>query len=167
MEILQLKEIKKKILRKLYNSHFLKSENISQKFLDKHINSPVFLYTLQDILVEKDFSPSKVLYLCTPLLNDLYEDGPNEWLVYLYNYALSKNFKDAVTIELDSKLTSGCEIFLRIYKVLCNIEKSISDSDCWQANYPLITLTDSEIEELDFRSHLWCTLPSYVFSTPT
>lgn len=149
MEILQLKEIKKKILRKLYNSHFLKSENISQKFLDKHINSPGFLYTLQDILVEKDFSPSKVLYLCTPLLSDLYESGPNEWLVYLYNYTLSKNFKDAVTIQLDSKLTSGCEIFLRIYKVLCNVEKSISDSNSWQAKYPLITLTDSEIEELE------------------
>ncbi|WP_346961447.1 cytidyltransferase [Clostridium sp.] len=149
MEILQLKEIKKKIFRKLYNSHFLKSANISQKFLDKHINSPVFLYTLQDILVEKDFSPSKVLYLCTPLLSDLYEEGPNDWLVYLYNYTLNKNFKDAVTIELDSKFTSGCEIFLRIYKILCNLEKSISYSDSWQAKYPLITLTDNEIEELE------------------
>lgn len=149
MEILQLKEIKKKIFRKLYNSHFLKSTNISQEFLDKHVNSPAFLYNLKDILDEKNFSPSKVLYLCAPILNDLYKEGPDDWLIYIYNYTLSKNFKDAVTIELDSRFTLGCEIFLKIYKVLCDIEKSTVDSDSWQSKYPLITLKDDEIKELE------------------
>jgi nicotinic acid mononucleotide adenylyltransferase len=149
MEILQLKEIKKKIFRKLYNSHFLKSANISQEFLDKHVNSPAFLYNLKDILDEKNFSPSKVLYLCAPILNDLYKEGPDDWLIYIYNYTLSKNFKDAVTIELDSRFTLGCEIFLKIYKVLCDIEKSTVDSDSWQSKYPLITLKDDEIKELE------------------
>ncbi|WP_346887639.1 cytidyltransferase [Clostridium sp. UBA1056] len=149
MEILQLKEIKKKIFRKLYNSHFLKSTNISQEFLDKHVNSPAFLYNLKDILDEKNFSPSKVLYLCAPILNDLYKEGPDDWLIYIYNYTLSKNFKDAVTIELDSRFTLGCEIFLKIYKVLCGIEKSTVDSDSWQSKYPLITLKDDEIKELE------------------
>lgn len=149
MEILQLKEIKKKILRKLYNPKFLKSSNISQEFLDKYINSPVFLYNLQDILDEKDFSPSKVLYLCLPLLNNLYKDGPDNWLMYIYNYTLSKNFKDAVTIELETRFTTGCEIFLKIYKVLCDIEKSTVDSLSWQSKYPLVTLEDHEVEELE------------------
>ena len=149
MEILQLKEMKKKIFRKLYNSHFLKSTNISQEFLDKHVNSPAFLYNLKDILDEKNFSPSKVLYLCAPILNDLYKECPDDWLIYIYNYTLSKNFKDAVTIELDSRFTLGCEIFLKIYKVLCDIEKSTVDSDSWQSKYPLITLKDDEIKELE------------------
>lgn len=149
MEILQLKEIKKKIFRKLSNSHFLKSTNISQEFLDKHVNSPAFLYNLKDILDEKNFSPSKVLYLCAPILNDLYKEDPDDWLIYIYNYTLSKNFKDAVTIELDSRFTLGCEIFLKIYKVLCDIEKSMVDSDSWQSKYPLTTLKDDEIKELE------------------
>jgi nicotinic acid mononucleotide adenylyltransferase len=149
MEILQLKEIKMKILRRLYNSHFLKPSNISQQFLDNHINSPAFLYNLQDILVEKNFSPSKVLYLCTPMLNDLYEESPGDWIIYLYNYTLSKNFKDAVTIQLDPKFTPGCEIFLKIYKILCDLEKSIVDLDNWQSKYPLLPLRDYEIEELE------------------
>lgn len=149
MEIFQLKETKNKILRRLYNSHLIKNSDISQGTLDKHINSPEFLYCLQDILTLNDFSPSKTLKLCSSLINDICGSSPENWLLYIYNYTLSKNFKEAVTIDLDPKYTLGCEIYLKVYKVLCDIEKSIGDSINWQSKYPLILLSDIEVESLE------------------
>ncbi|MEG1254301.1 cytidyltransferase [Clostridium sp.] len=149
MEFLQLKEIKRKIFRKLLNSHSLRNENISQDILNKHINSPSFLYNLQEILEEKDFSPSRVLALCSSLMNEICLSSPEDWLVYLYNYTLDKNFKDAVTIELNPNFNISCEVYLKIYKILCDVEKSMDIPNNWQCKYPIILLNDDEIDSLE------------------
>ncbi|MEG0306693.1 MAG: cytidyltransferase [Clostridium sp.] len=149
MEFLQNIDLKKKIFRKLSNSHFLKNQNISQEIIDKHINSSTFLYSLQEILEDKDFSPSRTLNLCASLLNEISQSSPDDWLIYLYNYALNKNFKDAVTIELNPNFNISCEVYFKIYKILCDLEKSMDIPDNWQCKYPLLPLSDDEINCLE------------------
>ncbi len=151
MELLQLKEIKKRILRNLTNSSSIKNENISSNFFDKHINSPWFLYTLKELLESGVLKSSQALELCTPLLKELWGDGPENWLTYIYNYSLHKNFKTAITLELNPKFNLGCEIYLRIFKILCDVEKTLDNPLNWQCKYPIILLTEDEIKNLEYK----------------
>lgn len=149
MEFLQLKDIKKRFLQGLTNSHFTKYKKLSPALLDNHINSPQFLYKLQEILSSKEIKPSEVLILCTPLLVELWNTGPDNWLKYIYNYALYKNFKEAVTTELNSDFNLGCEVYLKILKILCDVEKTFNNSFNWQSKYPMTPLDEDDINELE------------------
>lgn len=149
MEINLIKEIKSKLFRKLHNSHGFKGNLMLQELLDKEINSPFFLYELQAIIEEKNFSASAVLCLSLPLLKKLSPVEPEDWLYYLYNYALSKNFKDAVSIDLKPELNLSCEVFFKIFKVMCEYEKLIGNMNIWQTKYPLYLLSEEEINNLE------------------
>lgn len=151
MEFSHLKEIKKRLLQSLTNSHFIKNENISPLLLDKHINSPQFLYELQALLDSGVFAPSEILKLCSPLLKELWDSGPDNWLMYIYNYTLYKNFKEAITLELKAGFSLGCEVYLKIFKILCEVEKTINNPFSWQCRYPIVPLTEDEIEELEHK----------------
>jgi len=82
-------------------------------------------------------------------MDEICSSPPEDWLVYLYNYTLDKNFKDAVTIELNPNLNISCEVYLKIFKILCDVEKSMDIPDNWQCKYPIILLTDDEINSLE------------------
>lgn len=151
MEFLQLKDIKKRLLQSLTNAHFTKHDNLSPALLDKHINSPQFLYALQEILSSGEIKASEVLTLCTPLLTELWNHGPENWLEYIYSYALSKNFKEAININLNPDFNLSCEVYLKIFKILCDIEKTLSNDLNWQSKYPIILLTEEDINELEYK----------------
>ncbi len=153
MNIQQLKELKRKLYKKLLNSHYLKNNNISSYIIEKHINSHDFINNLEIMLRNEDYSGTRTLLMCEPLLNELSSNPPKDWLNYLYNYVLSKNFKEATTLIIEDSLKPVCELFFIIFKIICEFEKE-SGCSSWQCKYPLEFLKEDYINALENDEYL-------------
>lgn len=138
-----------KIFRKITNAKWLKKHNINKYIVDKNIKGSKFKDTLKNQINNKDFSAKSTIKLCNPMLDALSEHrGPDNWLLYLYQYTLRKNFPENTTVKMDPKLTEACELYLTIFNVLCEIQKSSQDGT-WESHYPLQFLTLKEESELE------------------
>lgn len=144
-----IKELKTKINKKLNNLSASKGKDEFKDLINNHLNSPAFLYNIEEIIKYNNFKPSKILNLCLPLMNDLCNNAPQNWLIYLYNYTLNKNFKSALTMEIEDDLEFPCQIYFKIFKIFNEYEKTITDSICWQSKYPLTLLNEHEINSLE------------------
>lgn len=149
MNIIPYGETYNRIIRKLTSIKWLQKWSIDKFFIDKYIRSKLFTDELKKLVEEKDFTAKRSINLCKPLLDELaIDDCPSDWMSYIYQYALSKSFPDAITIALSDKLDAPCELFLRLFTVLCDIQKNSSDGS-WQSLYPMNFLTLEEENELE------------------
>ncbi len=142
-------DIYSRISRKMTSVKWLQKNNISKELMDNYLRSENFSVLLKAMLMEKDFSCSRVLLICKDLIEKISpEEPPQGWLSYIYQYSLGGIFSDAVTIELNPALDIPCEVYLRFLRIISLIEKN-TDSGTWQSRYPLNFLTEEEENELE------------------
>lgn len=171
MENLSFKELNQKISKKLLTSRYLRVSNISKALVGEFLKSNSYIENLVTMAEEKDFSCRKTLLLCEELMKNILEfnkskniykdeeevtldinfqveDNQTKWLNYLYNYSLKKAFPEAVSIKLNSLYDALCEVYLKVLRVVSEVQKNTEDST-WQSLYPIKFLTEGEIRGLE------------------
>lgn len=149
MEILSYHLLYSKISQKFLSNRWLEKWNIDKQLMEKYIKSDYFKNILNKIVMEKNFSPEITLKLTINLLDNLSNgNSPCDWLTYIYQHALNKTFPDAVTIQLNSSLNLCCELYLRMFRILCDISKTV-DCESFESKYPLEFLTPEEENSLE------------------
>ncbi|MFZ5966984.1 MAG: cytidyltransferase [Bacillota bacterium] len=137
------------IVDALLDKDFLNRLSIHQKFIKSHIHDIYFHGCVSTIVEDKDYSCSRVLKLCKNMLNDMAgDDGPDNWLEYIFQYTLSKSFPEAIEIKLLPSLNHACELYLKVLRIVSEFQKQ-SDDRTWQSIYPLYLLTEEEEKELE------------------
>lgn len=123
--------------------------SVDRSFIERHIKKATFIDNITSIVEDKDFSCRRVLGLCESMLSEAAQNNPpRDWLYYIYQYAVSKSFPQALEIELLNSLDDACKIYLRILKEVCEFQK-FSNDGTWQSKYPLIFLTPEEQNALE------------------
>lgn len=142
-------EIYNRIIRRLTSVKWLQKFNIDKYLIDKYLRNKVFSDNLKNLIETNDFTAKKILELCLPLLNELAKkEAPSDWLSYIHQYTLYKNFPETVSVKLLDELIPACETFLRIFRVICEVQKNSSDGT-WQSLYAMNFLTLQEENELE------------------
>lgn len=138
-----------KINRKFLSIAWLNKLSIPFNLVNDFLKSDNFVNNLKTLVKEKDYSCKRVLNLCIDLLEQLTSSNhPEDWLFYIYQHALNKSFPEAVTQNLDSELTPACEFYLRMLRIISEVQK-ISQDDTWQSKYPMEFLTTEEENSLE------------------
>jgi len=149
MSDLIFSDVYNRIVRKMTGIKWLQKNNINKDFIDDYLKGENFIVILKSMLDEKDFSCKRILIICQDLIEKINNTTPpDNWLNYIYQYALNYTFKEAVTIDLDSRLDISCEVYLRFLGIFSLIEKT-SDNETWQSMYPLDFLTEEEENALE------------------
>ena len=55
------------------------------------------------------------------------DDSPSDWMNYIYQYTLNKNFPEATSITFIDKLAGPCELYLEYLENYVNAQKNPSD----------------------------------------
>lgn len=140
-----------KLVRKLNNINWLEKWNIDKKEINEHLTDTKFICTFNSLLNGNDYSCKKVLNLCADMIDTLSNSiKVTDWLRYLFQYTLNKSFPEAVNVNIDNRLSSACEFYLRILRFICEYQK-VSDDSSWQGKYPMNFLTDSEENLLEYK----------------
>lgn len=142
-------ELFTKITTSLLKSKWLKINSISEAYINNAIEDIKFINKIEEMLLKKDFSCKNVLDLCINMMMGLVDELiPDNWLIYIYNYALNKSYPHAVEIRLYDYLSPACELYLNVLGTVSEYEKHSSDST-WQGKYPLKFLTVTEEDRLE------------------
>ncbi|OPJ56467.1 cytidyltransferase [Alkalithermobacter paradoxus] len=148
-------KIHNNILNTLLNSDFLQSFSLDKDLISNHVYKSEFLKNIETMVSRNDYSCSSVLSLCQDILNEIHNDIANDnWLISIYNIALSKSFPSALNIDLRAipqSLYTACHVYLNILRVFCDFEK-LSNSSSWQSKYPLNFLSYDEESRLEDSS---------------
>lgn len=149
MQVSDFKEINQKISRKLLNPKYLKTYGIPKPLIENFLSNPSYLENLRTMIECADFTCTRTLLICEYMITTLCKGKlPKDLLTYLYNYTLNKSFPEAVTITLNSSLDAACELYLRVLRVVCSIQKDYKDNT-WQSIYAMNFLSEEEIESLE------------------
>ena len=139
----------KSINRKLLSQRWLTKCNISKSIIEIYIKKTSFKENLMGIITENNYSCKCALKLCKNMLDALaYPNIPNDWLRYIYQYTLNKSFPEAVNILLIDNLAPSCELYLRVLKIIDEVQKSSNDNT-WQSLYAMNFLTPDEENNLE------------------
>lgn len=139
-----------KLIRRLTSTRWLDKWNIDKTLADDFIHKKSFTDALKSMISNNDYSCTKVLDLCREMMDTLsYPNVQYEWLNYVYEYALSKSFPEAVNIILFDTAAPACEFYLRVLRVICETEKS-SECGSFLSKYPLNFLTPEEEKDLEY-----------------
>ena len=143
------KELYSKICNRLLSVDLLDKISLHRNQVKDYVKSHDFKEKINEMVINKDYSCKAVLKLCIALMGELDSPRvPEDWLFYIYQYALSKSFPDAVTTRLYEGLDRHCTLYLEVLRIVMNIQK-VSDDNSWESNYPLNFLTEEEEEGLE------------------
>ena len=149
MNNLKAFELYNNICDKLFSSEWLQRHSLSKDFIHKHLRNDKFRVKLNAMVLNNDFSSQAVLELCQGILDDLAgKKAPDDWLMYLYQFALYKSFPNATDMVLSRHLDSCSYLYLDLLKVVSTFQK-YSNDDTWLSKYPLIFLTIEEENALE------------------
>ena len=124
-----------KILKKITSAKWIKKYNMNKHMIYKSIKGPKFKDAFKNQLSSKDFSAKSTLALCQFMMDSLSgHKSPDNWLLYLYQYTLKKNFPENVTVKMIPQLTAPCELYLAIFNTICSIQKNSGDGT-WESRY--------------------------------
>jgi Nicotinic acid mononucleotide adenylyltransferase len=150
MNSLPAKILYNKISHSLLSTKWLDDIGLNHSLVKSHIKSTDFTNGVSSMAESRDFSCRKVLSLILSLLDVISQDKmPENWLLYIYQYTLSKSFPDSVDIELLNELKSPCELYLRLLRVVSQFQMDSKDNT-WQSKYPLKFITPEEEESLEY-----------------
>lgn len=143
-------EVYNKLSKKLYSSRFLQKWDIDKNIIWNFFEDKKAKQNILNILDKKDFSPSKILDLCYSPMKAINKDLSENPLMEIYQYTLSKTFKDACTLKVAKDLYAPFELYLRVFRVFCEIQKTVP-SDSFESKFPLNFLSPLEEEELEHK----------------
>lgn len=133
----------------LLSSRFVKRYHFNQDRLEYLLRDAGIQDRLQALLENKDYSCAGTLNLCRGLLSELSGGrSPEDWLSYIYQYALSKSFPDAVQMTLKPELERPAVVYLEFLRVISEYQKHSGDGT-FQSTYPFEALSVAEEEQLE------------------
>lgn len=139
----------KEIRKVLLDRRFIRMYGFRRERIASYLNEVSFLDALNAFFDNQDFSCQGTLKLFESLLNEMAGDKrPEEWLPYIYQYALYQSFPSAVTIVLDPALNPPVILYLEVLKIVLEYQKASKDQS-FQSQYPFYFLMDKEIEGLE------------------
>ncbi|MCX7694631.1 MAG: cytidyltransferase [Caloramator sp.] len=121
----------------ILKSRIITSSSIYKKLIDM-LNTQDFKNNLNEASVNRDYS-CKRCYICLEEIIKTFYKKDDDFLFAVYQYALSKSFKEAVTLELDEEDFAIYETYLILLKVFSKFQK-LSNDDSFQSRYPLFFL---------------------------
>ncbi|MBF8983522.1 cytidyltransferase [Lutibacter sp. B2] len=137
------------ILNTLLNDTWLNDKKIDKSIITNHVQDISFFLKLNNMITKKDYSCYATLELCKDMLTDLSKKNiPENWLEYIYQFALSKSFPHALNIKLIRELDHVCYLYLDILRIISEFQK-IYDGTTFQSKYPLVFLTKEEEKFLE------------------
>ncbi|KXG77682.1 nicotinate-nicotinamide nucleotide adenylyltransferase [Thermotalea metallivorans] len=137
------------IANALMHTDFLHRLSLQPKMIKKYIKDPLFMEQIERMVAMKTYTCQAVLKLCEDMMMEIAEgDAPEDWLEYIFQYALSRSFPEAVEIEILERLEKPCLLYLQVLRVVSVFQKSSQDGT-WQSMYPLELLTEEEEGELE------------------
>ncbi len=143
------KKIYQEIHSNLLSSRVIKRYRFNQDRLEYLLKDDSFTEKLIHMIRQKDYSCSATLGICRGLLFELSGGKqPENWLDYIYNYALSKSFPDAVQIPLRPEFEKASVVYLEFLRVISEYQKKSADGT-FQSTYPFEPLTQEEEENLE------------------
>ena len=149
MQAIDFKEFNQKISRKLLSPKYLKNQGFTKALIENFLSSLSYLENLKIMIECTDFTCTRTLLICEHIMVELFKDRlPKDMLKYVYNFTLNKSFPEAVTIVLDGKLDSACELYLTVLRIVCNVQKDCNDNT-WQSKYAMNFLLQEEIDTLE------------------
>ncbi len=149
MDTALLSDMNKKILASLLELRKKYPDTISRTYVKEQIDKSSFAKQMEIIIENRDYSCRAVLELCRDMLNGLAGgSAPGDWLEYIYQYAISKSFPQALEADLNDNLDCACSVYLQVLREICRFQKS-SDDGTWQSRYPLELLSAQEQEQLE------------------
>ncbi len=139
-----LQKIHNKLVNSLMNESFITELSLDSEMISENILSVSFIDALEKMIEEKNLSCKSVLGLCEYLLRQIYgAELPYDFLYYVYQFALSKSFPNAVDMAVEPKYNSVIIFYLKALRVMSEFEKTMNTDNC-QGKYPLIFLTSEE-----------------------
>jgi len=147
-----VKELSKKIAKKILNPEILDNISLEEEFIKKHVESPLFLNQLSSMIEKKDYSCKAVYSLCQEILVELdKEHNPANWLYQVYQFALLQSFPEAVEVSFKN-ISDNCRktflIYLEFLRIISEYQKLSPDSTFY-SKYPLNFLTSEEKSKLE------------------
>ena len=144
---LKTSELYKKIKASLLSVNWLEEYKIDENLIRSHIDNINYIKKVRKFIESNNYSAQNTFNLMFEILKDLSNvDESFNWLFYIYQYALSKSFPDAVEIKLDSKLDKASEIYLKVFSLALEIQKHSGD-ESWQSRYPVEFIEENEADE--------------------
>lgn len=141
--------IYREIEKELLNKWFIKKFQLDRKRLWSFLSTAHYKNTLETMLQKEKFHCKDVFHLLKGFIEHYpVEKAPEDWLQYMYQYALSYSFKEAVTVPLYADTNAVAEVYLKVLKVIGRIQMKSNDGT-WQSKYPLSLLTHEEVEAIE------------------
>jgi nicotinic acid mononucleotide adenylyltransferase len=137
------------ICSRLLHVNLFNGQKDVQIAVKAYIEDVHFLDNLNKIIRKRDYSCNSVLLLCQSLMDEIAQDNiPQNWLEYVYQYALGRSFPHAVEAELKAGLESSCVLYLNILREISEFQKYDADNT-WQSKYPIQFLSPEEEADLE------------------
>ncbi|WDC84149.1 hypothetical protein PL321_18115 [Caloramator sp. mosi_1] len=130
----------------ILKSKIITSSNIYKRLIDM-LNTQDFKNSLNEASVNKDYSCIRC-YKCLEEIIKTFYKKDDDFLFAVYQYALSKSFSEAVTLELDEEDFAIFETYLLLLKVFSKFQK-LSNDGSFQSRYPLFFLGLDEERNLE------------------
>ncbi|KAB3531260.1 cytidyltransferase [Alkaliphilus pronyensis] len=147
MENISARKLYHEVCQLLLSPDFLNNLQLDMTIVKKEIEAPYFIEKLTHIADENDYSSIAVYNLVENLLNICWgKEKPDNPLFYIYQFSLSFSFPGSVEIDLHKKWDSSCYLYLRVLRLICNIERQTNGAS-FQSLYPLQFLTPDEMED--------------------
>lgn len=109
----------------------------------KYLNTDKFKTNLNNILIQKNFSPNALIHILIDYFNEYSNMTENEWLKYIYEWILSKSFPEKNSKSFNKKLDSLVYIYINLLNTFSKFEIS-SNLNCFLYKYPITFLTKEE-----------------------
>jgi len=147
-----VKQLYKKISKKILHAQIFDDISLDKKLVRKYIEDPLFLKQLTSMVKNKDYSCRAVYFLCKGLLVDIdKQHNPANWLYRVFQFALSKSFPETVDLSVKD-ISPDCRktflLYLEFLRVVSNFQKASGDST-FHGKYPLNFLTPEEKSKLE------------------
>lgn len=145
----QAEQMYQEIRENLLNSRVIKRYRFNQERLEFLLKDGSSIEKLSHMLERRDYSCASVLGVCRHILTDLSGGKqPGDWLEYVYNYALSKSFPEAVQVDLHPEFERPSVVYLEFLRVVLTYQKDSRDGT-FQSTYPFEFLTQEEEMNLE------------------
>ncbi len=143
-----LYQLKKQIL----SGTFIVESNWDRGRITSFLEHPDHIRGIKHIIEQNNYQTQTIFSLYESLLRSLVERSHEvDLLKQFHNYAVNLSFPGTESFEMDRGLEPLAELFLRIMRVYCDLQKAV-DQTSWQGKYPLVSINSKEEGQLESSS---------------
>lgn len=140
-----LYQLKKQIL----SGNFIVEANWDRNRITNFLEHPDHIRGIKNIIEQNNYQTQTIFSLYESLIRSLVERTHDiDLLKQFHNYAVNLSFPGTETFELNRGLEPLAELFLRIMRIYCDLQKAV-DQSSWQGKYPLVSINSKEEGQLE------------------